>query len=156
MKHLLIIYSLVFFLILFGQSSHASDGAIDFDSLIPVEQVASELGQNDTQIDKNVLDETQPLHKDENSSEDKKGFWFHHRYPWVYPIPYPYPHPFPVYYPYYYPTPTPAPVVTCYASDAFGTTWSAFSYNAYDAQHAALNQCFTFSNRGCFSRGCTY
>ncbi|NBX67784.1 MAG: hypothetical protein EBR01_02330 [Proteobacteria bacterium] len=136
MKHLLIIYSVVFILLLLGKSSHASESKIDFDSLIPAEKLAAELKQNDT----------------EDNLIENKGFWFHHRYPWVYPSPY-YP---PVYSPYYYPVVYTTPIVTCYASDAFGATWSQASYNVYEAQNAALSLCFRFSNRGCYSRGCTY
>jgi len=156
MKHLLIIYSLVFFLILFGQSSHAAEEWVDFDLLRPVELVAAELGQNDTNKDLSDLEESRNFADPKSTSGEKKGFLFHRHYPWLYPAPYPYPHPFPVYYPYYYPTPYRTPVVTCYASDAFGTTWSAFSYDAFEAQNAALNQCYSFSNRGCYARGCAY
>lgn len=135
MKHLLIIYSLVFLILLWGSATHAADD-IDFDSLVPAEQIAAELGQN------------KPIEK---QSEDEKAF-FHRHYPWIYPAPYPYP----VYNPYYYPPPYRPVGVVCYASDAFGVTWSAFSYNVYEAQNLALTQCLSLSNRGCYSRGCNY
>lgn len=129
MKHLLIIYSVVFFLLLWGKASHADVADIDFETLRPADQVADELKQNETL--KNKI--------------DNKGFWFRHHYPWVYPPP-----------PYFYPVPYRAPVVTCYASDAYGYTWSAASYVPFEAQNMALQSCFVYSNRGCYSRGCSY
>lgn len=153
MKHLLFIYTLVFLLLL-GKTSLANEDSVDFDSLIPAEQAAAELGQNETVQQDSESTASRSTLKTEPNGEEEQAFLFHHHYPWVYP--YPAPYYYPVYYPYYYPTPYRAPVVTCFASDAFGATWSATSYNAYEAQNLAFNQCLSFSNRGCYSRGCNY
>ncbi|NDC42612.1 MAG: hypothetical protein EBZ77_13875 [Chitinophagia bacterium] len=119
------------------------DNDVDLDSLIPVEEIAEELGQ-----EKNI----NQFH-DEESLDLNQGF--HHHWPWVYPVP----------YPYYYPVPYSYPVVTypvgyrgvvCYASDQFGATFSTLGFYAAQVQQEAMNQCFMFSNRGCYPRGCYY
>lgn len=154
MKHLLIIYSLVF-LILLGKASHGAQDNVDFNALVPAAEVAAELGQNATEEEQSEPILTNPNLRKDPDGESDKGFLFHRHYPWIYPYPAPYPY-YPVYSPYYYPAPYRAPLVTCFASDAFGTTWSAVSYNAFEAQNMAMNQCFAYSNRGCYSRGCNY
>lgn len=121
------------------------ESEIDLTHLIPAEQLAEDLGQ----------DLTNGELVDENNLQPKRGF--HHHWPRFYPRHYP--------YPYYYPVPPPPPVITypvgyqgvvCYASDQLGTTFSIFGYYVAQVQQEAMNQCFMYSNRGCYPRGCYY
>mgnify|MGYP006272914011 CR=1 FL=1 len=122
---------------------------VDFDSLIPAEELSQILGQTE-----NLL-----RNPEDKKPQDSEGQVFRPRLP---RFPYPFPHHYP-HYPYYpsYPNyPYPYRVYTynviCYASDMNGNTYSAVGYNPYDAQQFAMNQCFNYSNMGCYARGCNY
>jgi hypothetical protein len=72
--------------------------------------------------------------------------------PWPRPRPYP-PRPFPPRpYP---PRPAPVPYLTCFATDAYGYSFSASGYGyPQQVQQAAMNACFQRSNYGCRPAGC--
>ena len=153
MKNLVITYFLLLLLVLANRATLAQD-EVDFDSLIPADELAAQLGQNETLKDNNE-DLNPKLETEEPDLNSPQGF--HHPFwPRYYPypvmpyVPVPYPHPYPVPVPF-----TPVyRAVTCYASDMYGYTWSAWSYDVYAAQRMAVNQCFTYSNQGCYARGC--